>query len=179
MPVLAGERCHGDAQSARIWQACVGGAVHVRLVSDAQIQFGCRLGLALTGKTVGVARAMIEDAIDCQFYGRNDLGEPTLKQIELARKFGREIAAVSRRVGDAIINDLMTDLNHEAIQSQRLARDVPVTNKHDPLHRRWVISSITEDGTVFFRGGNGAKAWARSLIRVDETAAPQGSTYSS
>jgi hypothetical protein len=71
-------------------------------------------------------------------------------------------------VGDAIINDVMTELNDEAISSQRLARDVVVANKHDLLRRKFVISSITDDGTVFFRGGNGARAWARSLIRVDD-----------
>jgi hypothetical protein len=27
--------------------------------------------------------------------------------------------------------------------------------------------ALLEDGTVYFRGGSGAKAWARSLIRAD------------
>jgi hypothetical protein len=66
------------------------------------------------------------------------------------------------------LNDVMTQLNHDAISSQRLARDIVVTNKLDPLRRKFVISSITEDGTVFFRGGNGARAWSRSLIRADD-----------
>jgi hypothetical protein len=38
-------------------------------VTETHIQFNRRIGLDLAGKTVGVARAMIEDAIDCQFYG--------------------------------------------------------------------------------------------------------------
>lgn len=138
------------------------------LVTEAQIQFGRRIGLDLAGKSVGVARAMIEDAIHCQFYGRNDLGKPTPKQIELAGKFGHDISTVSRRVGDAIIDDIMTQLNLEAIARQRLAPDVVVTNKHDQSGRKFVISSIKEGGTVYFRGGNGAKAWARSLIRADD-----------
>jgi hypothetical protein len=33
-------------------------------VTEAQIQFGRRIGLDLAGKTVSVARAMIDDAID-------------------------------------------------------------------------------------------------------------------
>ncbi len=111
---------------------------------------------------------MIEDAIYCQFYGRNDLGQPTPKQIELARKFGRDISTYSRRVGDAIIDDILTQLNLDWIASQRLAPGLAVKNKHDPFNRIFVISSITEDGTVYFRGGNGAKAWARSLLRADD-----------
>lgn len=140
----------------------------MNIVTETQIQFGRRIDLDLTGKTIGVARAIIEDAIYCQFYGRNELGAPTLKQIELARKFGHDLSTVSHRVGDAIIADIMTKLNIEAITSQRLAPDVIVTNMHDQLGRKFVISSIKEDGTVFFRGGNGAKAWARSLIRADD-----------
>jgi hypothetical protein len=72
-------------------------------VTEVQIQFGRRIGLDPVGKTTGLVRAMIEDAIDRQFYGRNDLGKPTPKQVELARKFGHDISTASRRVGDAII----------------------------------------------------------------------------
>ena len=132
--------------------------MQMNLVTETQIDFGRRLGLDLSGKTVGVALAMIHDTMDTQFHGRNDLGRPTPKQIELGRQFGHDIAAASRRVGDAVIDDIMTRLNREAIACQRLARDVVVTNKHDILNRRFVISSIREDGTVYLRGGNGARA---------------------
>ncbi len=108
---------------------------------------------------------MIEDAIQRDFLLDQDLGAPTPKQIELAAKFQWDISGTSRRVGNAIINDLMTDLNHEAIRREKLAPGVVVINKHDQLMIKHVISSITDDGTVYFRGGNGAKAWARSLVR--------------
>lgn len=61
----------------------------------------------------------------------------------------------------------MMELNQAVISQQQLGPGVAVRNKHDPLHRRWVISSIGDDGTVFFKGGNGAKAWSRSLIRIE------------
>jgi hypothetical protein len=140
----------------------------VSLVIEAQIEFGRRFGPDLSGKTVSVALAMVHDAVDTQFHGRNDLGEPTPKQIELARQFGQDISAVSRRVGDAVVDDIMTNLNQEAIASQHLERGVVVTNKHDFLSRKFIISSIGEDGTVYFCGGSGARAWARSLVRVME-----------
>lgn len=140
----------------------------MKLVTEPQMEFGRRIGLDLSGKTAGVALAMIHDTVDMQFHGRNDLGAPTPKQIELARQFGYDISTVSRRVGDAIIDDIMTNLNHEAIANQRLAPNVVVINKHDILGRKFVISSIREDGTVYLRGGNGAKAWARSLVRAEE-----------
>jgi hypothetical protein len=71
----------------------------------------------------------------------------------------------------------MTDLNHEAIASQRLAPDVPVTNKHDPLHRRWVISSITEDGTVFFGEGTGPRHGLEASSGLTTLPPPKGSIY--
>ena len=75
---------------------------------------------------------------------------------------------MSRRVADAVVGDLMTELNLAAIQRERLAPGVTVKNKHDIVDRERVISSIQQDGTVYFRGGSGARAWARSLIRIGD-----------
>ena len=76
---------------------------------------------------------------------------------------------MSRREGNAVIDDLMTELNHEAIESEGLAPGVAVVNIYDIVGRTFVISSIHPDGTVYFRGGNGQRAWARSLQRVMAT----------
>lgn len=138
----------------------------MKIVNDSQIAFGISLGLDLTGKSVRVAQAMIEDLIDTQFHGRNDLGRPSTKQQMLAQRFGHDISCASRRVGDAIISDIMLKLNHDAIAEHNLAPGVTVVNKHDRLQQPRVISSIKEDGTVYLRGGNGARAWARSLSRL-------------
>jgi len=140
----------------------------MRYVRETQIAFGKRLGLDLAGKTLGEAEAMIFDVFRREFHGMTDLGSPTPKQIELAAKFQRDISAATRAVGDAVITDLMTELNQKAIEHQRLEPGVIVVNKHDVLPRKYVISSIKADGTVFFRGGQGKKAWARSLIRSSE-----------
>jgi hypothetical protein len=137
-------------------------------VSDEQIAFGRRLGLDLEGKSISEALAMIHDVIDRDFLGLSNLGEATPKQLEFAAKFQRELSHVSRRVADAIVGDLMTELNLAAIQRERLAPGVTVKNKHDIIERKLIISSIQTDGTVYFKGGNGERAWARSLIRVDD-----------
>jgi hypothetical protein len=137
-------------------------------VTDAQIAFGKRLDLELSDKSVGVAYAMIGDAIQRSFFGKNDLGAPTAKQIELATKFGIDITQATRSVGDAVITDIMFKLNQEAIAEQKLTPGTKVVNKHDTLSRVRTVSSIAEDGTVYFKGGNGARAWARSLIRMDD-----------
>jgi hypothetical protein len=110
---------------------------------------------------------MIEDVIQRDFLGKDALGVPTAKQIELAAKFGHDISMATRRVGNAVIDDLMRQLNREAISEQKLEAGVAVINKHDQLRSKLIISSIADDGTVYFRGGNGGRAWARSLIRSE------------
>lgn len=139
---------------------------YIPKVNDEQVDFGARLGLDLRGCTVSVAAARVEDAVDVGFRGAPNLGTPTPKQVALAAKFGYEIACLSRREGDAVVDDLMTELNHEAIEAEELAPGVAVVNIHDILGRTYVISSIHPDGTVYFRGGGGHRAWARSLRRA-------------
>ena len=139
---------------------------YIPKVSDDQIDFGAKLGLDLRGCTLSVAAARIEDAVDVGFRGASNLGNPTPKQVALAAKFGYEIACLSRREGDAVIDDLMTELNHEAIEAEELAPGVAVVNIHDIIGKTFVISSIHPDGTVYFRGGEGQRAWARSLRRA-------------
>ena len=137
-------------------------------VSDDQIAFGRRLGLDLEGKSISEALAMIHDVIDRDFFGLSDLGAATPKQLEFAAKFQHNLSHASRRVADAVVDDLMTELNLAAIQRERLAPGVAVKNKHDIIERKLIISSIQSDGTIYFKGGNGARAWARSLIRIGD-----------
>jgi hypothetical protein len=120
----------------------------MRPVSEEQITFGRRLGLDLHGKSISEALAMIHDVIDRDFLNLSDSGEATPKQIEFAAKFQRNLSRVSRRVADAVVGDLMTELNVAAIQRERLAPGVAVKNKHDIIERKFVISSIQPDGTV-------------------------------
>jgi hypothetical protein len=141
----------------------------IPIASSDQVTLGRRLGIDFSGKTVSVAWAMIEDVIQKEFWGNTTLGSPTQKQIELAFKFGYDISTLSKRVGTAIIGDIMRQLNLEAIAEQKLEPGMVVTNKYDVLATRMVISSIAEDGTVFFRGGNGRHAWARNLCKVEES----------
>ena len=139
---------------------------YIPKVSDDQIDFGAKLGLDLRGCTLSVAAARIEDAVDVGFRGASHLRHATPKQVALAAKFGYKIACLSRREGDAVIDDLMTELNHDAIAAEELAPGVAVVNIHDTIGRTFVISSIHPDGTVYFRGGGGQRAWARSLRRA-------------
>jgi hypothetical protein len=86
-----------------------------------------------------------------QFCGRNDLGEPTPKQIE--RKFGYDISTVSRRVGEAIIDDIMMQLNREAIEDQRLAPGVEGANFGRRILKFYALMYIIKSGLAAERKG--------------------------
>jgi hypothetical protein len=94
--------------------------VQYALRNRSAIAFGRRLGLNLTNKSLGEAEAMIFDVIRREFQGITYLGSPTPKQIELAGKFQRNISDVSRALGDAVMTDLMTDLNLQSIERESL-----------------------------------------------------------
>jgi len=140
---------------------------HISLVNSKQITFCARLGLDVEGDTISMAVAKIHDLIDRKFFSKIDLGRPTEKQIQLARKFGYDISGCTRREGDAVISDIMTELNLESIEDQQIKSGVAVINKWDQLKKVQVISSIQEDGLVFFKGGNGKRAWGRNLVKAD------------
>ena len=143
---------------------------HIPRVSEAQVEFGRKLGLDLRGCTVGVAAAKIDVLVREGFWGEADSRHPTEKQIAFAKKHGVDLEGLDHEIADAVIDDLMAELNMEAIESECLAPGVRVVNVHDRLGRVETISSITADGTVFLKGGQGKRAWARSLRRVSKDA---------
>ena len=139
---------------------------HIDRVNNQQIAFCRKLGIDVSGDTISLATAKIYDIIRREFFGEK-LGSPSEKQIELAKKFGYDISHCTQREGNAIIDDLMSELNYESIEEQKLKPGVEVINRWDDLKRIYIISSIREDGIVFFKGGNGKKAWARNLERIE------------
>ena len=142
---------------------------HITAVRPQHIAFGAKLGLDLQGCSAGVARARIDALIAREFDGV-DPRAPTPKQVALAAKFGWNIASCSREEGEAVITDLMQQLNIETVEQESLAPGVEVQNIHDTLPKTYLISTIQKDGTVFFKGGNGRKAYARSLRSLKNVA---------
>jgi hypothetical protein len=141
-------------------------ALRVESVNEQQIAVGLRLGLDLRGRSVRVASAMIGDFLMTHFWGVSERGQPSLRQRELAEEFGFDISGLSKGVGSAVIDDIMDHLNKEAIETEGLEPGVQVRFRSRDDGRVRIVSSVTPDGTVYFKGGNGQKAWARSLVRV-------------
>jgi hypothetical protein len=137
----------------------------VEKVNIKQIKFGQKLGLDFSGMSIGVAKAMIDDFIDKYFYN-TELGSLTDKQVKYAYDLGFDISKMTKRQGEAFLNDILFQRNYEIIQKEKLepgAKVKKIYNSHDYVE---TISSIAKDGTVYFQGGNGKKAWARNLRRI-------------
>jgi len=136
---------------------------HIIFVDQRQINFGKTLGLNFTNCTTNLAFAKLIDFVDINFNNIQRLGSPSTKQITLALKNGIDISRMSHREGNAVVDDIMTELNLRTIEKYSLCPGVNVINIFKPSNIIFTISSIKDDGMCYFRGGNGKKAWARSL----------------
>jgi hypothetical protein len=139
--------------------------VFVEKVNTEQIKFGKKIGIELSGLSIGVAKAKIDDFIDKYFYNK-ELESLTPKQIKYAHDLGFDISEMTRRQGEAFLCDILYNKNFEIIQKEKLMSGVTVKNIYDKFNRVEIISSITKDGTVYFKGGNGKRAWARNIRRI-------------
>jgi hypothetical protein len=139
----------------------------VEKTSQEQVLFGKKLGLDLTGCSVGVALAKIEDVIDLEFW-KIELKTLTEKQINFGRNLGFDISEMPKRQGEAFLYDILHQMNCEAIENEQLKSGVKVRNIFDKYNNIKIISSISKNGTVYFKGGNGKRAWARNLKNVEK-----------
>ena len=137
----------------------------VEKVSADQIKFGQKLDLDLSELSIGVAKALIDDYSDKYFF-KIELKQLTVKQIMYAHDLGFDISKMTKRQGEAFLNDILYQKNFETIKKERLNPGVRVKNIHDKFNRVEVISSIAKDGTVYLKGGDGKRAWARNLRSV-------------
>jgi hypothetical protein len=130
-----------------------------------QVDFARLLGLEINGDTVSIAYAKILDVIDREFFGK-DMETPSDKQLELANILGCNVENYSRRVAFIIIKDIITQRNVGAIRRHNFKPGDKVINSMDNLSTDYVISSISEKGLVYFKGGQGRQAWASNIIKV-------------
>jgi hypothetical protein len=127
-----------------------------------------KLGINVAGDTFAVAAARILDVVGSAIGDERRYDTPTDKQIRFARELGADISHDSFRVGSAKLDDALALLDMRQIAELKLGPGVKVRLRSRPDGPDRIISSIQDGRLVFFRGGGGAKAWARNCVRVDE-----------
>jgi hypothetical protein len=144
------------------------GAVRLPQVTPEQQSVAEKLGISVDGDSIGVVAARILDLIGPSIGDVVKYDAPTDKQIRFARELGLDISRDSFRVGSARLDDALALLDMRQIAEQKLGPGVKVRLRSWPDEPDRVVSSIQDGRLVFFRGGGGAKAWARNCVRVDE-----------
>ncbi|MBC5796559.1 MAG: hypothetical protein VKL60_22345 [Sphaerospermopsis sp.] len=135
-------------------------------VDDKEVEFAKYLGIDIKNYPKGVAYIVIQNYIDLVFDNFDDRF-PTEKQINFLSQFGIDVSYEKRFVVDAVIESTMTILNLNTIETENLKHGSKVFHINNP-EKILIISSISEDGIVYFKGGNGQKAYARNLKTIKE-----------
>lgn len=134
-------------------------------VASEQVSFCSLLGLNVKGFPERVAFALAYAELNSAF-GAVDARPVTEKQLNFSKSRGVDLSGTSRPIADAVVDALFMVLNLEAIAREKLEPGLAVVNVHDRLKSVEVISTVDSEGIVYFKGGNGKRAWARSFKRA-------------
>lgn len=143
-------------------------------VSAEQLDVGERLGLDLSEDTWAVARARILDIVGPAIDDTERYHKPTAKQIAWAGSLGIDVTERSYRVAYAMIHDAVWERENRLIRQMGLSPGDTVAREreyeHDGVVHRWreefVISSICEDGRLYFRGTGTRGGWPSQFSKV-------------
>ncbi|MBY8252737.1 hypothetical protein KW526_09280 [Vibrio fluvialis] len=134
-------------------------------VTDKDIDFANLIGIDISLFSKVVAVAALEDHIRKKILGEEFL-PASEAQHDFASKLGIDITAHSRNMASAKISEKLDENNEESIRSQNLKKGDLVRKIYGDTGKTYEISSIQSDGVVWFKGGQGQKAWASNVKKV-------------
>ncbi len=149
---------------------------HVPHVSPEQLTVGNLLGLDLRQDTWSVARARILDVVGGAIGDEELHDGPTRNQIAWAGGLGIEVAGQSYRVAFAMVQDALWERENQIISDANLRPGDRVAREREleydgQIHRykeEFVISSIREDGLLYFKGTGCKCGWASKFTKVED-----------
>jgi hypothetical protein len=147
---------------------------HVPSVTTEQLAVGERLGLDLSSDTWAVARATILDLVGAAIGDEERYDEPTQSQIAWARSLGIDVTGYSYRVAFAMIQDALSERENRLISEMslrpgdRVVREREVEGEIHRWRQEFVISSIRDDGLLYFKGGGGKCGWPSKFTKIED-----------
>ena len=92
----------------------------------------------------------------------------TFKQIEFSKKLKIKDSFRSKRVLSAKISDKLDDLNRKILKQLKLKPGdiVSVKSQFGNCEKEHIVSSIKENGKIYFKGMSGNQAWASNINKV-------------
>ena len=129
--------------------------------SQFQIELAGRLNIEIDRSSFLVASAQIEDAIALALWREPRLGLASERQVAYAASFGLDVAADSKRVASAKIEQKQLERSRKLISEMNLEPGIEVWWRQ--RERKMVISSIAANGRLWFKGGNGQGAFPHEV----------------
>jgi hypothetical protein len=140
-----------------------------------QTQIARQLGIDVSTDSFRVAIARIMDIVGPAIGDKPKHFKPTPKQLKFANELGIHIADESFRVCSAKIQDKLEELNLKTLEEMQLAPGdrvlvreiIDYKGRHHVSEQEYVVSSIKDNGMVYFKGGGGRCTWARKLKKEE------------
>lgn len=135
-----------------------------------QEQLARALGVDISGDSFDVAAARLMDVVAVS-VGHEPAEPASERQMQFAQSLGCAVAGDTKRVASAKIGEALLARNRQAIVSMnlkpgdRVIRTIQFEYGGElrTTENEFVISSIQNNGRVFFKGGNGQGAWPTQL----------------
>ncbi len=89
--------------------------------------------------------------------------DPTERQLEYAKSLGINVGKYSRRVISAKIEDELTKRNVKALKKLKLKPGDKVTLTEEVGIRYHIVSTIKDNGKIYFKGIGCPQAWATQI----------------
>lgn len=135
-------------------------------ISKQQREIASALGISIDEMiSFGVAAAKIMDFV-APSVGERERMASTESQIDFADTLGIDVLNDSRRVASAKIQDQLDKKNLNALKSLNLEPGDKVLYDNGYMIKEHIVSSIKENGKVYFKGIGCPQAWASQIIRV-------------
>lgn len=132
-------------------------------VTKEQKQIAKQLGIPVSKlDSFNVVAAKIRDYVAVA-TGDWEEAEPTERQVEYAESLGIKVGKASRRVVSAKIEDELIKRNKKALKKLKLKPGDKVKLKEEKNVRDNIISSIKENGKIYFKGIGCPQAWATQI----------------
>ena len=112
--------------------------------------------------------SIIKNAIGQMFGDDRKEAKSSRKQIDYSKREGLgDVSGFTMEEVSALIYEKLNFLDIKSVEEQDLKAGNRVIFRDHPVRGFLVISSV-KDGIVYFKGGNGSKAFARNVIKLQE-----------
>ena len=133
--------------------------------SQFQKEVAGRLGIEIDVSSFSIAAAQIEEALAPALWLNPDCEPATAKQIEYAASLDIDVSNDPKRVASVKIQEQQDARNKALIKKMNLQPGTAVLWKRN--QREMVISSIAENGRLWFKGGNGYGAFPHEIEPIE------------